>query len=151
MNWFEHKVFLHQPPVGSVIQESGQSPRSRRQQSRTTGGGKKGSELKRNGKPSALGELIDKEAAANSKSVPKKGTKEFKKRKGEDSPPTSQTELDSPVVSVKKAKLAKDDNTDGLATCRYGRTHAHCVHWTSQQYWLHFLSLFTGPHVLRCS
>lgn len=130
MNWFEHdmfKVFLHQPPVGSVIQESGQSPRSRRQQSRTAGGGKKGSELKRNGKPSALGELIDKEAAANSKSVPKKGTKEFKKRKGDDSPPTSQTELDSPVVSAKKAKLAKDDNTNGLAACRYGRTHAQCA------------------------
>lgn len=120
--------------MGSVIQESGQSPRSRRQQSRTAGGGKRGGELKRNGKPSAVGELDDKEAAANSKSVPKKGTKEFKKRKGDDSPPASQAGLDSPVFSAKRAKLAKDDDTDELATCRYGTTHAHCVHWTTQQY-----------------
>ncbi|XP_019110796.2 bromodomain adjacent to zinc finger domain protein 2B isoform X3 [Larimichthys crocea] len=102
----------------SVIQESGQSPRSRRQQSRTAGGGKRGSEVKRNGKPSALGELI-KEEAASSNSVPKKGTKEFKKRKGNDSPPGSQARHDSPVSGAKKAKTDKDDNnTNGLATCR---------------------------------
>lgn len=115
-------VSLHSSSVGSVIQESGQSPRSRRQQSRTAAGGKKGSELKRNGKPSALGELISEEAA-NSKSVPKKGTKEFKKRKGDDSPPISQARHDSPVFCAKKAKMAKDNNTNGLAMCRYARTH----------------------------
>ncbi|KAM9347625.1 bromodomain adjacent to zinc finger domain protein 2B [Symphorus nematophorus] len=100
-----------------VMKESGQSPRSRRQQSRTAGGGKKGSEVKRNGKPSALGEFI-KEEAASSTSVPKKGTKEFKKRKGDDSPPSTQARHDSPVPCAKKAKMAKDNNTNGLATCR---------------------------------
>ncbi|XP_070770351.1 bromodomain adjacent to zinc finger domain protein 2B [Enoplosus armatus] len=103
--------------VRSVIQESGQSPRSRKQQSRTAGGGKKGSEVKRNSKPSAVGELI-KEEAASSNSLPKKGTKEFKKRKGDDSPPSSQARHDSPVSCAKKAKTAKDNNTNGLAMCR---------------------------------
>ncbi|XP_074515535.1 bromodomain adjacent to zinc finger domain protein 2B-like isoform X3 [Sebastes fasciatus] len=100
-----------------VAKKSGQSPWSRKQQSRTAGGGKKGSEVKRNSKPSVVGELI-KEEAASSNSVPKKGTKEFKKRKGDDSPPGSQAGRDSPVSCVKKAKTAKDNNTNGLTTCR---------------------------------
>ncbi|XP_059199016.1 bromodomain adjacent to zinc finger domain protein 2B-like [Centropristis striata] len=100
-----------------VAKESGQSPRSRNQQSRTAGGGKKGSEVKRNSKPSVVGELI-KEEAASSNIVPKRGTKEFKKRKGDDSPPSSQCGHDSPVSCGKKAKTAKDNNTNGLATCR---------------------------------
>ncbi|XP_034742358.1 bromodomain adjacent to zinc finger domain protein 2B isoform X3 [Etheostoma cragini] len=104
-------------PVCSVIQESGQSPRSRKQLSRTAGGGKKGSEVKRNSKPSVVGELIKVEAAS-SNSVPKKGTKEFKKRKGDDSPPGSQAGHESPVSCLKKAKTAKDNNTYGLAVCR---------------------------------
>ncbi|XP_070694020.1 bromodomain adjacent to zinc finger domain protein 2B-like [Pempheris klunzingeri] len=99
-----------------VAKESGQSPRSRKQQNRTAGGGKKGSEVKRNSKPSVVGELI-KEEAASSNSVPKRGTKECKKRKGDDSPPSSQARHDSPVSCVKKAKTAKD-NTNGLAMCR---------------------------------
>ncbi|KAG7227522.1 hypothetical protein INR49_005337, partial [Caranx melampygus] len=96
--------------------ESGHSPRSRKQQSRTGGGGKRCSEVKRNSKPSVVGELI-KEEAASSNSVPKKGTKEFKKRKRDDSPTSSQTKHDSPVSCVKKGKMAKD-NTNGLAMCR---------------------------------
>uniref|UniRef100_A0A4W6FTF5 Bromodomain adjacent to zinc finger domain 2B n=1 Tax=Lates calcarifer TaxID=8187 RepID=A0A4W6FTF5_LATCA len=96
-----------------VAKESGQSPWSRKQQSRTAGGGKKGSEVKRNSKPSVAGELI-KEEAASSNSVPKKGTKELKKRKGDDSPPSSQAKHDSPVSCAKKAKMPKDD-TNGLA------------------------------------
>ncbi|XP_033473301.1 bromodomain adjacent to zinc finger domain protein 2B isoform X4 [Epinephelus lanceolatus] len=100
-----------------VAKESGQSPRSRKQQSRTAGGGKKGSEVKRNSKPSVVGELI-KEEAASSTSVPKKGTKEFKKRKGDDSPPSAQAGHDSPVSCGKKAKTAKDNNTNALAMCR---------------------------------
>uniref|UniRef100_A0A4W6CDG9 Bromodomain adjacent to zinc finger domain 2B n=1 Tax=Lates calcarifer TaxID=8187 RepID=A0A4W6CDG9_LATCA len=75
--------------------------------------GKKGSEVKRNSKPSVAGELI-KEEAASSNSVPKKGTKELKKRKGDDSPPSSQAKHDSPVSCAKKAKMPKDD-TNGLA------------------------------------
>uniref|UniRef100_A0A3B4XZY5 Bromodomain adjacent to zinc finger domain 2B n=1 Tax=Seriola lalandi dorsalis TaxID=1841481 RepID=A0A3B4XZY5_SERLL len=99
-----------------VAKESGHSPRSRKQQSRTAGGGKKSSEVKRNGKPSVVGELI-KEEAASSNSVPKKGTKELKKRKRDDSPTSSQAKHDSPVSCTKKAKMAKD-NTNGLAMCR---------------------------------
>ncbi|KAI3356190.1 hypothetical protein L3Q82_017448, partial [Scortum barcoo] len=97
-----------------VAKESGHSPRSRKQQSRTAGGGKKGGEVRRNSKPSVVGELI-KEEAASSNSVPKKGTKEFKKRKGDDSSPSFQARHDSPA---KKAKTAKDSNTNGLAACR---------------------------------
>ncbi|XP_042350299.1 bromodomain adjacent to zinc finger domain protein 2B-like isoform X2 [Plectropomus leopardus] len=100
-----------------VAKESGQSPQSRKQQSRTAGGGKKGSEVKRNSKPSVVGELI-KEEAASSNSVPKKGTKEFKKRKRDDSPSDAQASHDSSVSCAKKAKTAKDNNTNALATCR---------------------------------
>ncbi|KAM7380595.1 hypothetical protein PAMP_003878 [Pampus punctatissimus] len=102
-----------------VAKESGQSPRSRKQQSRTAGGGKKGSEVKRNGKPSVVGELIKEEAASSSSSsVPKKGTKEFKKRKGEDSPPSTQAMHDSLVSCAKKAKTVKDNSINELAMCR---------------------------------
>ncbi|KAK2839735.1 hypothetical protein Q5P01_013475 [Channa striata] len=96
-----------------VAKESGQSLRSRKQQSQTAGGGRKGSEVKRNGKPSVVGELI-KEEAASSNAVPKKGTK---KRKGDDSPASSQGRHDSAVSCAKKAKAAKD-NTNGLVICR---------------------------------
>lgn len=103
--------------ISSVFQESGQSPWSRKQQNRTAGGGKKGSDVKRNGKPSALGELI-KEEASSSNSVPKKSTKEFKKRKGDDSPPSSQAKHESPVPCAKKPKVAKDD-TNVLLMCKW--------------------------------
>ncbi|XP_047457043.1 bromodomain adjacent to zinc finger domain protein 2B isoform X3 [Mugil cephalus] len=99
-----------------VKKESGQSPWSRKHQSRTAEEGKKASEVKRNGKPSVVGELISEEDAS-SYSVPKKGTKEFKKRKGDDSPPRSQAKYDSPVSCAKKAKAPKDDK-NGLAMCR---------------------------------
>ncbi|TNN84544.1 Bromodomain adjacent to zinc finger domain protein 2B [Liparis tanakae] len=100
-----------------VAKGSGQSLWSRKQQSRTAGGGKKGSEVKKNSKPSVVGELI-KEEAASSNSVPKKGTKELKKRKGDESPPCSQARQGSPVHCVKKAKTTKDSNTNGLTMCR---------------------------------
>uniref|UniRef100_A0A671YUK9 Bromodomain adjacent to zinc finger domain 2B n=1 Tax=Sparus aurata TaxID=8175 RepID=A0A671YUK9_SPAAU len=112
-----HKPKITTVPDGDWFCPTCVSPRSRRHQSRTAGGGKKSTEVKRNAKPSALGELI-KGDAASSNSVPKKGTKEFKKRKGDDSPPSSQARHDSPVSCAKKAKTARDDNTDGLATCR---------------------------------
>ncbi|XP_069558573.1 bromodomain adjacent to zinc finger domain protein 2B-like isoform X2 [Brachyistius frenatus] len=99
-----------------VAKESGHSPRSIRQQSRTAGGGKKSSEVKRNSRPSVVGDLIDEEDAS-SNSMPKKSTKEFKKRRADDSPPSSQAKYDSPVSCVKKAKTAKDDRS-GLAMCR---------------------------------
>ncbi|XP_056289566.1 bromodomain adjacent to zinc finger domain protein 2B isoform X2 [Pseudoliparis swirei] len=100
-----------------VAKGSGQSLWSRKQQSRTAGGGKKGSEVKKNSKPSVVGELI-KEEAASSNSVPKKGTKELKKRKGDESPPCSQARQGSPVHCVKKAKMTKDSTTNGLTMCR---------------------------------
>ncbi|XP_044221779.1 bromodomain adjacent to zinc finger domain protein 2B isoform X1 [Thunnus albacares] len=101
-----------------VAKESGQSPRSRKQQSRTAGGGKKGSEVKQNSKPSVAGELIKEEAASSSSGVPRKGTKEFRKRKGDDSPSSTQAKHDSPVSCAKKAKTAKDNSVNELAMCR---------------------------------
>uniref|UniRef100_UPI0037E82B33 bromodomain adjacent to zinc finger domain protein 2B n=1 Tax=Semicossyphus pulcher TaxID=241346 RepID=UPI0037E82B33 len=117
-----HKPRITTVPDGNwfcpscVAKESGQSPRSRRHQSRTAGGGKKATEVKRTSKPSVVGELIGEEAAS-SNGVPKKGTKEFKKRKGEDSPHGSQAGLDSPVSCAKKAKTAKENNSNGLGMC----------------------------------
>uniref|UniRef100_A0A8D3AKL9 Bromodomain adjacent to zinc finger domain 2B n=1 Tax=Scophthalmus maximus TaxID=52904 RepID=A0A8D3AKL9_SCOMX len=92
-----------------------------------TGGGKKGSDVKRNGKPSALGELI-KEEASSSNSVPKKSTKEFKKRKGDDSPPSSQAKHESPVPCAKKPKVAKDD-TNVLLMLLLAELEAHQDAW----------------------
>ncbi|KAM8856300.1 bromodomain adjacent to zinc finger domain protein 2B-like isoform 2-T4 [Spinachia spinachia] len=97
-----------------VVKGSGQSAWSRTQRSRTAGEGKKGSEVKQNSKPSAVGELINEEADC----VPKKGTKDLKKRKGDDSPPCSQARHGGPLSCVKKAKMTKDGNTDGLMMCR---------------------------------
>uniref|UniRef100_A0A8D3AJX5 Bromodomain adjacent to zinc finger domain 2B n=1 Tax=Scophthalmus maximus TaxID=52904 RepID=A0A8D3AJX5_SCOMX len=89
--------------------------------------GKKGSDVKRNGKPSALGELI-KEEASSSNSVPKKSTKEFKKRKGDDSPPSSQAKHESPVPCAKKPKVAKDD-TNVLLMLLLAELEAHQDAW----------------------
>ncbi|XP_074550608.1 bromodomain adjacent to zinc finger domain protein 2B-like isoform X2 [Halichoeres trimaculatus] len=116
-NWYCPACVEKQSAVCAVTLESGQSPRSRRHQSRTAGGGKKGSEVKRNSKPSVVEELI-REEAASSNGVPKKGTKEFKRRKGDDSLHGSQGEDDSLVPCAKKAKTAKDDKANGLEMCR---------------------------------
>uniref|UniRef100_A0A671YXZ5 Bromodomain adjacent to zinc finger domain 2B n=1 Tax=Sparus aurata TaxID=8175 RepID=A0A671YXZ5_SPAAU len=112
-------TYCHKPKITTVPDGDWFCPTcvAKVHQHALTGGGKKSTEVKRNAKPSALGELI-KGDAASSNSVPKKGTKEFKKRKGDDSPPSSQARHDSPVSCAKKAKTARDDNTDGLATCR---------------------------------
>ncbi|CAJ1079290.1 bromodomain adjacent to zinc finger domain protein 2B isoform X1 [Xyrichtys novacula] len=115
-NWYCPTCVTKQPSVCAVTQESGQSPRSRRHQSRTAGGGKKGSEVKRNSKPSVVEELI-REEATSSNAAPKKGTKEVKKRKGGDSPHGSQAGYDSPSPCQKKAKTAKDNNTNRLGMC----------------------------------
>ncbi|KAM3607451.1 uncharacterized protein V6R79_008004 [Siganus canaliculatus] len=100
-----------------VAKGSGQSPRSRRHQSRTAGGGRKGGEVKGNSKPSVAGDLI-REEAASSNGAPKKGSKEFKKRRGDDSSPSSHTRHDSPGTCPKKAKMDIEETANGLATCR---------------------------------
>lgn len=107
--------------VGFVIQESGLSPQSRKPQSRTAGGGKRCSEVKRNSTPSAVGELINEEDAS-SNSMPKKATKEFKKRKADDSPPSSQTKYDGAVSCAKKPRTPKEDK-NGLEMCWYVEDH----------------------------
>ncbi|XP_047227379.1 bromodomain adjacent to zinc finger domain protein 2B isoform X4 [Girardinichthys multiradiatus] len=99
--------------VCSVIQESGQIPPSRKQQSQTAGEKQKGSEVKQNGKPSVMGDLFS-ERVARSNNGPKRGPNEFKKRKGEDS---SQAKYDGPVPCAKKAKTPKDSSNE-LAVCR---------------------------------
>uniref|UniRef100_A0A668AMJ3 Bromodomain adjacent to zinc finger domain 2B n=1 Tax=Myripristis murdjan TaxID=586833 RepID=A0A668AMJ3_9TELE len=56
--------------------------------------------------------------SSGSSCMPKKGTKESRKKKGEESPPRNQAKHDSPVSCVKKAKTAKDNSTSELAMCR---------------------------------
>lgn len=80
--------------------------------------------MKRNGKPPAAAEPV-KEEAASGAGVPKKGTKELKRRKADDGggggggPPVgSQARHDSPVSCAKKARTARDDGANVLATCR---------------------------------
>lgn len=63
-----------------------------------------------------IGELISEEDAS-SNSAPNKCTKEVKKRKGDDSLPSSQAKFDSPIYCAKKAKTHKDE----LGICRYRR------------------------------
>lgn len=109
--------------MGSVFQKSGESQRGGKQQSKAAAGVKKGSELKRNSKPSAQGELCSKEWAANSKRTPKKGTKELRTRKGDDSATISQAGHDSQVSCANRAKVVKDNNTNWLTMCRYERTY----------------------------
>ncbi|KAM9342253.1 bromodomain adjacent to zinc finger domain protein 2B [Pholidichthys leucotaenia] len=91
--------------------EGGQSLQNRKQQSRTAGGGKKRTYIKQNIKPSVVGGFAGEEDAS---SVPKQGTKEVRKRSGDDG---TQTTYDSSVSCVKKVKTFKDD-MNGLALCR---------------------------------
>nr|XP_014264504.2 bromodomain adjacent to zinc finger domain protein 2B isoform X3 [Maylandia zebra] len=117
-------TYCHKPKINTVpdgdwfcpaceLKESGQYPHSRKQQSRTAGGGKESVEGKRSIKPSVDGELISEEDA-RSNNVPKKGTKEVKKRKADNSPHSSQAKFDSPIYCAKKAKTHKDE----LGICR---------------------------------
>uniref|UniRef100_A0A668AG70 Bromodomain adjacent to zinc finger domain 2B n=1 Tax=Myripristis murdjan TaxID=586833 RepID=A0A668AG70_9TELE len=131
-------TYCHKPKITTIPEgdwfcpaciekASGQSPRRKKQPSRTAGGGKKGIEVKRSRKFPVVGELCEDEAASPSTSssgssgsscMPKKGTKESRKKKGEESPPRNQAKHDSPVSCVKKAKTAKDNSTSELAMCR---------------------------------
>lgn len=84
---------------------------------------KKGSELKRsNSKPPAQGELAGKQAAANSKRMPKKGVKELRAQKGDNSALVSQGGYESQASCASRAKVAKESNTNGLTVCRYEGT-----------------------------
>uniref|UniRef100_A0A668AM60 Bromodomain adjacent to zinc finger domain 2B n=1 Tax=Myripristis murdjan TaxID=586833 RepID=A0A668AM60_9TELE len=115
-------TYCHKPKITTIPEgdwfcpaciekASGQSPRRKKQPSRTAGGGKKGIEVKRSRKFPVVGELCEDEAASPSTSssgssgsscMPKKGTKESRKKKGEESPPRNQAKHDSPVSCVKK-------------------------------------------------
>ncbi|XP_008402228.1 bromodomain adjacent to zinc finger domain protein 2B isoform X2 [Poecilia reticulata] len=90
--------------------ESGQIPPSGEQQSQTAGGKHKSSEVKQNCKPSVKGERVSEEVAS-SNNMPRRGSKEFKKRKGEDS---SEPRFDSLVSCTKRTKTPKSE----LAVCR---------------------------------
>lgn len=104
-----------------VLQKSGESQRVGRQQSKAAAAGvKKGSELKRNNsKPPVQGELGGKQGSANSKRMPKKGAKELRVQKGDNSAVVSQGGHDSQVCGASRAKMEKDSNTNGLTVCRY--------------------------------
>ncbi|XP_041858352.1 bromodomain adjacent to zinc finger domain protein 2B isoform X2 [Melanotaenia boesemani] len=116
-------TYCHNPKITTVpdgdwfchscaAKESNQTPHSRKQQSRTAAGGKK-CEVKRDSKPSVVGEFISEENAS-SNNMSRKNTKEIKKRKGDY---CSQARNDSPVSSAKKAKTSRDGN-NALAMCR---------------------------------
>uniref|UniRef100_A0A668AXE2 Bromodomain adjacent to zinc finger domain 2B n=1 Tax=Myripristis murdjan TaxID=586833 RepID=A0A668AXE2_9TELE len=97
-------TYCHKPKITTIPEgdwfcpaciekASGQSPRRKKQPSRTAGGGKKGIEVKRSRKFPVVGELCEDEAASPSTSssgssgsscMPKKGTKESRKKKGEE-------------------------------------------------------------------
>lgn len=113
--------------INPSFQKSGESQRVGRQQSKTAAAGvKKASELKRNSnsKPPAQGELAGKQGAANSKRMPKKGNKELRAQKGDDSALTvSQGGHDSQASCASRAKIEKDGNTNGLNLCRYEGTY----------------------------
>uniref|UniRef100_A0A674EVD2 Bromodomain adjacent to zinc finger domain 2B n=1 Tax=Salmo trutta TaxID=8032 RepID=A0A674EVD2_SALTR len=87
-------------------------------------GGKKTTEVKRSRKPSSVasGEVSEDDAASTSSSMPKKVSKEPKKRKspGEGTPATKQSKQDSTPVCVKAAKTATSarDNEKDLTLCR---------------------------------
>uniref|UniRef100_A0A674EW02 Bromodomain adjacent to zinc finger domain 2B n=1 Tax=Salmo trutta TaxID=8032 RepID=A0A674EW02_SALTR len=102
--------------------------RSKKQQQSRAGaagrGGKKTTEVKRSRKPSSVasGEVSEDDAASTSSSMPKKVSKEPKKRKspGEGTPATKQSKQDSTPVCVKAAKTATSarDNEKDLTLCR---------------------------------
>ncbi|KAM9709130.1 bromodomain adjacent to zinc finger domain protein 2B isoform 2-T5 [Menidia menidia] len=109
-----------------VAKERGTTPQSMKQQSRTAGGGKKCGEVKRNCTPSVGGEFIIKEDASRD-NVPKRGTKECKKKKGDDS---SQAKSDSSVACARKAKTAKDNcNWLGMCQLLLAELEAHQDAW----------------------
>uniref|UniRef100_A0A669BL35 Bromodomain adjacent to zinc finger domain 2B n=1 Tax=Oreochromis niloticus TaxID=8128 RepID=A0A669BL35_ORENI len=94
-------TYCHKPKINTVPDGDWFCPACESKQSRTAGGGKKSGEGKRSIKPSVEGELISEEDA-RSNSVPKKGTKEVKKRKGDDSPLGSQA---NHIFAMQKAQL----------------------------------------------
>ncbi|XP_024863459.1 bromodomain adjacent to zinc finger domain protein 2B isoform X3 [Kryptolebias marmoratus] len=113
-------TYCHNPKITTVLEgdwfcsfcvakENGQLPHSRKQQSRTAVGGRRSGEGNRNGKPSVAGELISEEVAS-SNNVPKRGTKELKKRRDV----SSDAKHDSPA---KRARTSKDSSSE-LAVCR---------------------------------
>ncbi|XP_061579577.1 bromodomain adjacent to zinc finger domain protein 2B isoform X2 [Cololabis saira] len=95
-----------------LAKESDQTPHSQNQESRTAGGEKKGSEVKQNSKPSGAGEPICVEDVG-SNSTPKRGSKEFRKRKDDG----FQAKCGNSVSCAKKVKTSKNDNNE-LAECR---------------------------------
>ncbi|XP_072301489.1 bromodomain adjacent to zinc finger domain protein 2B [Eucyclogobius newberryi] len=105
-DWF-CSVCSRKTRAGSVIQQSVQSLRTLRHPTQTSGGGKRASEGKPNGKPSVSGELIKEEAASRSSSAPRKSIKEAKKRKADNGTPGSEAKC-QPSAS-KKAKVWSDD------------------------------------------
>lgn len=80
---------------------------------------KKGSELKRNNsKPPLQGELVGKQGAANSKRVSKKGAKELRAQKGDNSAAVSEGGHDCQASCASRAKAVKESSGSGVTACR---------------------------------
>ncbi|XP_055005883.1 bromodomain adjacent to zinc finger domain protein 2B [Boleophthalmus pectinirostris] len=112
-DWF-CRVCSNKTTSGFVI-PSVQSLRTQTHPSPTSGGGKRASEGKPNGKPSVSGELIKEETASRSSTAPRKSIKEGKKRKADSAAPVSETKRDPPVSKKPKTR---DRGTDELEVCQ---------------------------------
>ncbi|KAM3876584.1 bromodomain adjacent to zinc finger domain protein 2B [Diretmus argenteus] len=127
-------TYCHKPKITSIPEgdwycpaciskASGPSPKSKKPLSKPVApsaggaGGKKGVEVKKNGKQAGNGEVSEDDTASAS-STPKKSAKDTnKKRKTEESSPAPPAANQESPVCVKRAKTARDNNRD-LGLCR---------------------------------
>ncbi|KAG7464102.1 hypothetical protein MATL_G00183700 [Megalops atlanticus] len=131
-------TYCHRPKISSIPEgdwfcpaciskASNQSPKNKKQPNKTGAGGagggaaggvggaagvKKSSEVKRSKKPPAVGEVSEDDSASTS-GTPKKGAKEAKKKKGEESPSVNPPRQESPAGG----KTTPRDNSRDLALC----------------------------------
>ncbi|XP_051565444.1 bromodomain adjacent to zinc finger domain protein 2B [Myxocyprinus asiaticus] len=132
-------TYCHKPKISSIpdgdwfcpaciSKASSQSVKTKKLLNCSSGELKKSAEVKRNRKLSMAGENSEKDSGS-ANSMPKKVTKEIKKRKTEENPSANTAKLDSPAC-VKKPKTAGEDSKD-LAMCRLllGELERHQDSW----------------------
>uniref|UniRef100_A0A8B9JD06 Bromodomain adjacent to zinc finger domain 2B n=1 Tax=Astyanax mexicanus TaxID=7994 RepID=A0A8B9JD06_ASTMX len=109
-------TYCHKPQISTIPEGDWFCPACIAKASRTSGGAKKPSEVKRSKKACVAGEGSEEDSASTSaSSTPKKGTKETKKRKTESLSTDAAQEESS--GQVKKAKTTRDNSKD-LELCR---------------------------------
>uniref|UniRef100_A0A665WM89 Bromodomain adjacent to zinc finger domain, 2Ba n=1 Tax=Echeneis naucrates TaxID=173247 RepID=A0A665WM89_ECHNA len=109
-------TYCHKPKITSIPEGDWYCPACI---SKVSGphGGKKGGEVKKNGKQTGNGDVSEDDSASAS-STPKKGAKDTsRKRKTEETSPALPAANQESPVCVKRAKTARDNNRD-LGLCR---------------------------------